>query len=115
MRSHNIFFLCTALRALPVLSLAHPGPKPTDTTTDYPGSIGWTPKPTTAPFPNSPLELRGLQYRQNYAPINTCGWIDGNAADAYYCTAGYACSWNLAAAYFGCCETDSAGNYLSGP
>lgn len=105
-----ILVLSLALRALPVLSLAHPGPKPTDPASTPPDSIGWTPKPTAAPVLDSPLELLR---RENYAPANTCGWIDGNFDDPFYCADGYACSANSAAAYFGCCSTDSDGNFLS--
>ena len=107
---HSPTVLLVLSLILRALSLAHPGPKPTDAASNAPNSVGWTPKPTTVPFANTPLELRR---RQNYAPINTCGWIDGNFADPYFCADGYACSANFAAAYFGCCETDSAGSFLS--
>jgi hypothetical protein len=111
-KMHSLTFLLilsTAFRALPVLSLAYPGPKPTDASSNLPNSVGWNPKPTTAPFPESPLEL----LRRSEVPINTCGWFDGNAAYPYTCANGYACSANSAASYFGCCETDASGNYLS--
>ena len=112
MHSRTLFLLCTALLALRVLSLAHPGPTATDIASDYPDNIGWTPKPTSAPFLSSRHELRDVQKRQA-SLATTCGWFDGNAADPFYCYHGYACSTNLAGAYFGCCETDSAGSFLS--
>lgn len=104
-----LVILSIAFRALPVLSFAYPSPKPTDASSNLPNSIGWTPKPTTAPFAESPPEL----LRRSEAPLNTCGWFDGNAAYLFACGNGYACSANLAAAYFGCCETDAAGLYLA--
>ena len=104
-----LLILSITFRALPVLSLAYPGPKPTDASSSLPNSIGWNPKPTTAPFAESPLEL----LRRSEAPLNTCGWFDGNAAYPFTCTNGYACSADSAAAYFGCCETDASGNYLA--
>jgi hypothetical protein len=82
---------------------------PSDTSSSLPNSVGWTSKPTAAPFVESPLELR----RGSETPRDTYAEFDGNAAYPFTCANGYACSANLVASYVDCCEIDAAGNYLA--
>jgi hypothetical protein len=64
-----------------------------DTSSSLPNSVGWTPKPTAAPFAESPLEL----HRRSEISRDTYAEFDGNAAYPFTCANGYACSANLAA------------------
>jgi hypothetical protein len=69
------------------------------------------PAPTPGPALNS-LDLRNLFGRQ-YGGNPTCGWVEGNAADAVTCNAGYGCGYDTNPAYAMCCSTDTGGNFVS--
>lgn len=59
------------------------------------------------PAPTSPPEAWMVRWRlepRQTADQGTCGWINGNSANAVTCSPGYVCAHNTANTVFGCCS-----------
>jgi len=107
MHSYALILISAFLAATPILALKSPAPKQTDTSTDGPDRLGWTPKPT------SPARLSDLKFNKNRRQADSvttiCGYYNGNVNLPYSCDPGNACAYNTVDNYFGCCLTDAGG------
>lgn len=112
MRSYRAFYVYTFLFVRSVMAVSFASSQPTATTTDGGrNKIELSPKPT-AKSQLSDLRARNL-FRRQYLPSDTCGYLTGNEAYPLTCPTNSACAYNTEEFYFGCCMTDSGGNFVT--
>jgi hypothetical protein len=71
------------------------------------------PEPTEGPVLFGSAAKHMKDRRQQTLIMDTCGFIDGDAGYPITCAAGNACATNTIDNYFGCCQTDASGNWVS--
>lgn len=76
-----------------------------------PDEHGWTPKPTQAPQIDLFGELKLFNRQATATPNTTCGVYQQTDLGKYACGTSSACLINYAQSGFGCCKTNTNGQF----